>query len=134
RAGPEAERSAGAMAEGLGRGENFILWPTGRVWRVGAERIGPARATADILRGAPNANVLLVRTRGVWGSSWTWAILSARPALISRILAGAGWIVANLFFFMPRRQVDITLEVADRAHLPEPRRPALNPSLQQRQK
>lgn len=130
RARTEAERSVGAIAEGLGCGENFILWPAGRVWHVGAERIGPARATADILRGAPNANVLLVRTRGVWGSSWTWAMLSARPALIRRILAGAGWIVANLLFFMPRRQVDITLEVADRARLPEPRREVLNPWLE----
>jgi long-chain-fatty-acid--[acyl-carrier-protein] ligase len=130
RARTETERSVNAITEGLGRGENFILWPAGRVWRIGAERVGPARATADILRGAPNTNVLLVRTRGVWGSSWTWAMLSARPKLISRILAGAGWILANLFFFMPRRQVDITLQVAERARLPEPRRDVLNPWLE----
>src|SRR5262249_8018780 len=36
-----------------------------------------------------------------------------------------------LLFFMPRRQVDMTLEVVDRSHLPEPRREVLNPWLEE---
>src|SRR5947209_15573362 len=49
RARDDVERAVGAIAAGLGRGESFILWPAGRVWRHGVERIGPARAAADIL-------------------------------------------------------------------------------------
>jgi acyl-CoA synthetase (AMP-forming)/AMP-acid ligase II/acyl carrier protein len=127
----EAERSVAAIAAGLEGGANFIMWPAGRVWRDGLERIGPARAAADILRSVSGAQVLLVRTRGVWGSSWSWAQLSARPKLVRCMLAGLGWILANLLFFVPRRRVDITLEVVDRARLPEPRREALNPWLEQ---
>jgi long-chain-fatty-acid--[acyl-carrier-protein] ligase len=131
RARKKAEQSIAAVTAGLARGERFIVWPAGRVWREGAERIGPARAAADILRAQPECNVLLVRTRGVWGSSWTWAQLAARPALIRLMLAGVGWLLANLLFFMPRRPVEITLEVADRGRMPEARREVLNPWLEQ---
>jgi long-chain-fatty-acid--[acyl-carrier-protein] ligase len=131
RARSEAEQAVAAIAAGLARGERFILWPAGRVWRDGVERIGPARAAADILRSLPESQVLLVRTRGVWGSSWTWAQLSVRPPLIQLLLAGLGWLLGNLLLFMPRRRVEITLEVADHAQLPEPRRETLNPWLEQ---
>ena len=123
----QAEGAIAAVSDGLRRSERFILWPAGRVWRAGLERIGSARAAADILRAAPNAHVLLVRSRGVWGSSWTWAQLGARPPLSRLLAAGLGWILANLLFFMPRRRVEITLEAADRAGMPEPRWDKLNP-------
>src|SRR5437588_6926718 len=69
RAREQTEGAVKGVAEGLKRGENFTLWPAGHVERAGVERIGAARAAADILRQAPEANVLLIRTRGVWGSS-----------------------------------------------------------------
>jgi long-chain-fatty-acid--[acyl-carrier-protein] ligase len=131
RARTEAEEAIAAIADGLRRGERFILWPAGRVWRDGVERIGPARAAADIVRSLPECQILLVRSRGVWGSSWTWAQLGARPPLIRLIVAGLGWILANLLFFLPRRRVEITLEAADRTRMPEPRRELLNPWLEQ---
>jgi long-chain-fatty-acid--[acyl-carrier-protein] ligase len=131
RARKKAEQSIAAVTAGLARGERFIVWPAGRVWREGVERIGPARAAADILRAQPECNVLLVRTRGVWGSSWTWAQLAARPSLIRLMLAGMGWLLVNLLSFMPRRPVEITLEVADRGRMPEPRREVLSPWLEQ---
>jgi long-chain-fatty-acid--[acyl-carrier-protein] ligase len=131
RARDEAEQAVAAIVTGLGRGERFILWPAGRVWRDGVERIGPARAAADILRSFPEAHVVLVRTRGVWGSSWTWAQLGKRPPLARLILAGVVWLVANGLVFMPRRRVKITLEVVDRGRLPEPRLEVLNPWLEE---
>jgi long-chain-fatty-acid--[acyl-carrier-protein] ligase len=131
RARAEAEQAVAAIVTGLGRGERFILWPAGRVWRDGVERIGPARAAADILRASPYSNVVLVRSRGIWGSSWTWAQLGERPPLVRLMLAGLGWLLANGLFFMPRRRVEITIEVADRSRLPEPRRELLNPWLEQ---
>src|SRR5437660_12642413 len=131
RAQAHAEKAVQSIAAGLQAGQGFSLWPAGRVWRDGLERIGPARSAADILRQVPEASVLLVRTRGLWGSSWTWARLSARPPLIRRMLAGVGWILANLLFFMPRRRVDMTLEVVERSRLPGPRREVLNPWLEE---
>ena len=51
--------------------------------------------------------------------------------MIRLILAGLGWVLANLLLFMPRRRVEITLEAADRSRLPAPRRETLNPWLDQ---
>jgi long-chain-fatty-acid--[acyl-carrier-protein] ligase len=130
RARSEAEEAIAAIVAGLGRGECFILWPAGRVWRDGLEHIGPARSAADILRARPGTGVLLVRSRGVWGSSWTWAQLGKRPYQAWLMLAGLGWLLVNGLFFMPRRRVEITLELVEPGRLPEPRREIFNPWLE----
>jgi long-chain-fatty-acid--[acyl-carrier-protein] ligase len=121
------EEALSGIIEGLHRGENHILWPAGRVERNGSEVLGGARALADVLKAAPEANVLLVRTRGVWGSSFTFAPTNNVPDLRGSLLRGVGWLFANLLFFMPRRPVDITVEVVDRKKLPEPTRERINP-------
>jgi long-chain-fatty-acid--[acyl-carrier-protein] ligase len=131
RARGEAENAVAAIVEGLKRGERFILWPAGRVWREGRERIGPARAAADILRSAPATQVVLVRTRGVWGSSWTWAQVDKRPPMARLILEGLGWLLASGLLFLPRRRVQITVEPVDPSRLPPPRREMLNPWLEE---
>ena len=128
------ERTEQAIAEviaGLRRGENFILWPAGRAQRDGTERLGGARAAADILRAVPEANVVLVRTRGVWGSSLSYAYTGTAPPLGRRLLQGLGLLLANFLFFMPRRQVNIAIEPIDRQRLPELHRDSLNPWLEE---
>src|SRR5258708_24012838 len=62
RARKHAEKAVQSIAAGLKAGQSFSLWPAGRVWREGLERIGPARSAADILRQVPEAQGLLVRT------------------------------------------------------------------------
>jgi long-chain-fatty-acid--[acyl-carrier-protein] ligase len=135
RASAEARARAGealsGIVDGLKRGENHILWPAGRVERNGSEILGGARSAAEVLRAVPEANVVLVRTRGVWGSSFTYAPTAATPSQGSAALWGLGWLLANLLFFMPRRPVDITVEVVDRRKLPEPRREKINPWLEE---
>src|SRR4051794_2959692 len=70
----KAEQAVHEVIEGLKRGETHIMWPAGHVYRQeGRENLGGARALTDILRAVPNLNVVLVRTRGVWGSSFTFA-------------------------------------------------------------
>src|SRR5207247_115139 len=61
------------VIDALKAGQNVILWPSGRLSRNGAEHIGAARTLADVLRAVPEANVVLVRTRGLWGSSFSYA-------------------------------------------------------------
>jgi long-chain-fatty-acid--[acyl-carrier-protein] ligase len=127
----EARARAGQAIEGviaaLKAGDNVILWPSGRLTRTGSEHIGPARTLADVLRAVPEAQVVLIRTRGLWGSSFSCARTGQRPPLGGRLLRGAGLLLANLLFFAPRRNVSLTLEHVDRARLPEPRREVLNP-------
>jgi acyl-CoA synthetase (AMP-forming)/AMP-acid ligase II/1-acyl-sn-glycerol-3-phosphate acyltransferase/acyl carrier protein len=126
-----AEQALGRVAEALRRGDNVLLWPAGKITRNGAESLGSARAAADTLQQVPEANVVLVRTRGVWGSSFSRAFLGKTPGLGGRLLAGIGWLFANLFVLMPRRRVDVTVRRLRREELPELTREKLNPWLEQ---
>ena len=120
------EQAVIEVIEGLRRGENFVLWPAGRVQRDGVERLGAAGALTDILRAVPDADVVLVRTRGVWGSSFTYARTGHTPRLGRCFRNGLLWLAANLLFFMPRRRVDITIEPLERDKLPELERDPVN--------
>jgi long-chain-fatty-acid--[acyl-carrier-protein] ligase len=124
------EQAIEEVIGGLRRGENYLVWPAGRAERDGLERLGGARATADILRAMPNASVILARTRGIWGSSFSYAYTGQSPPLGKRLLQGLGLLLANLIVFMPRRRVQITFERIDRDHLPDLRRETINPWLE----
>jgi long-chain-fatty-acid--[acyl-carrier-protein] ligase len=127
RARARAEEAIQGAIDALRRGENVILWPSGRTQRgSGVEMLGGVRAVTDILRAVPQAQVVLVRTRGVWGSRLSWAYTGDFPNLTGRLLQSVGLLLANLLFFMPRRQVDITAEPIDRARLPELERLTVN--------
>ena len=115
-----------AVAAGLQRGDSFLIYPAGRIQRGNSEVIGAARAAADLLQRCPQVNVVLVRTRGLWGSMFSFAQKRQRPNLGRCFLKGLGWLLANLFLFMPRREVTITIEVVPRDRLPDQSRETLN--------
>src|SRR5580704_667773 len=124
------EKAIAEVIDGLKKGENHILWPSGYLWRDGQERLGGAQAVTEILRAVPGANVVLVRTRGVWGSMFSFAQTGSRPSVVHCLRVGAGVLLSNLLFLTPRRQVDITVERIDRSKLPELGRDTLNPWLE----
>src|SRR5215218_10127149 len=105
------------------------MWPSGRLQRTGVDRLGAARTLAEVLRDVPEAKLVLLRTTGLWGSRFSYAFTGKSPPLLQRLLQGAGWLLLNLIFFAPRRQVDLTLEYVDRASLPGTEREKLNPYL-----
>jgi long-chain-fatty-acid--[acyl-carrier-protein] ligase len=113
-----AEQVVGEIVAGLRKGGDYILWPAGHIQRDGAERLRAARALTDILKAAPEATLVRIRTRGVWGSMFSYARTGSRPHIMSRLFAGACRLLCNLIFFTPRRNVDITVEVVDRSQLP----------------
>lgn len=122
-----AERAIEAVVAGLNEGRNHILWPAGRVQRRDRESLGAARSLAEILRQAPEAEVVAVRTRGLRGSMFTFARTGAKPNLVRCLLKGAGILLANLLFFTPRRRVRITVRRIARSELPELTREKINP-------
>jgi long-chain-fatty-acid--[acyl-carrier-protein] ligase len=131
-ASARAREAVAGVIEGLRKGDNVILWPAGHLQQGGSERLGGARTAADVLQEVSQARVVLVRTRGVYGSSFSYAFTGQHPHMGRRVLAGLGWILANLFAFMPRRRVDIILEPVEPGQLPEPRREVLNPWIEER--
>jgi long-chain-fatty-acid--[acyl-carrier-protein] ligase len=119
-----AEEAVGEVIATLRAGVNVILWPSGRLSRDGSEHLGGARAAADVLAAVPNATVVLARTRGLYGSMFSWA--DGPPSLIGGFFRGLGMWAANLFLFAPRRRVTVTLEAFTTGQRPQPTREALN--------
>ncbi len=124
----KAQQAILTVVDELSAGKNHILWPAGRVYRnVGKESLGAARSLTEILQAAPNAEVIVIRTRGVWGSMLSYARTGHQPNLPLCLLRGAGILLANLIFFTPRRHIEMTVERIDRTKLPELKREKINP-------
>jgi len=119
-----AEQAVGEIVSALKRGENIILWPSGRLSRDGAERLGGARTAADVLAAVPNVTVVLLRTRGLWGSRFSFA--DEEPFVLHALFTGIALWASNLFFFAPRRKVTMTLEAFTTEQRPEPTREGVN--------
>ncbi len=123
----QTQQSIDAVIEGLKRGENFILWPSGHVQRQPYESLGAARSLSDIVNAVPTVQLVAVRTRGLWGSSFSFAFTGGQPNLVKALLRGIGVIIANLIFFAPRRTVELTIERFSPADLPGSSREHINP-------
>ncbi len=127
----EAIATLDAVAAALNRGDSFLLYPAGRLTRTGIEVVGPTRAAADLLGRCPQANIVLVRTIGLWGSMFGCARTGGSPGLTKTFLSAVGWLLASLVLFLPERHVEIQIEVIDRSRLPGTDRKELNPFLEQ---
>lgn len=106
----KAERSLEAIAEGLKRGEHFVLYPGGRLKATGKEILAGASAAHALVQECPEAHIVLVRTRGLWGSSFSRSILGRSPDLWKTILHGIKTLLKNGIFFCPRRTVEIDID------------------------
>lgn len=96
----------------LKRGDNFLLYPAGRTKLTAYEAIGGASALHRILQEAPDANIVLVRIKGLWGSGFSRAIVNQAPSVKQILLNALKIIFKNLIFFTPRRDVTIEFELA----------------------
>ncbi|MBY0512475.1 MAG: AMP-binding protein [Gemmataceae bacterium] len=122
-----AQGSVNAAIEALKAGDSVILWPSGRLMRHGVEHVGGTRAVADILAAVPGVTVVLARTRGLWGSMFSYAPYTTTKLSLGRLVGrGLALWAANLFLFAPRRRVTVTLEPFTRGQRPEPNRDAIN--------
>ncbi len=119
-----------AVVARIGRGDSFLIYPSGRLQRGNAEVVGSARAVHELLSRCPDLNVVLVRTCGLWGSSFGCAATGAPPSLVPTILGNLGWALAALLVFLPRRKVTIHVEVLPRGTLPKKSREETNAFLE----
>jgi len=108
--GPSAkakiEKALDETIEGLKQGDNLLLWPAGRVYHGYKESLGANSSVERILKSCPGVRVVLVRTRGLWGSGFSWAG-GSQPLVVPVLLKGALQLFASLIFFSPRRKVAI---------------------------
>lgn len=119
-----------AVVERLHQGDCMLIYPSGRLQRSNGELVGAARAVHEIVSRCPDINIVLVRTRGVWGSMFSCAATGEPPKLAIQVRKAIGWVLASLFFFLPRRQVHMHVEVVKPTDLPTQSKEAFNTHLQ----
>lgn len=111
----EMEKVLNATLQDVQQGANLLLYPAGRTMRTQREELGSNSAVASILKAAPDARIVLLRTTGLWGSSFGEA--PGKSPNVGQILKrGLLQILANFIIFTPRRAV--TLEFYEATDFP----------------
>jgi len=103
-----ADKVFETIIEDLKQKQNFLIYPAGKTKHQAREVIG-ASGVHRIIQSVPEANIVLVRTTGLWGSRFSRALTAGRapPTMFETIFWGMKKALQNLIFFMPRRNVTI---------------------------
>lgn len=96
----------------LALGDNFLIYPAGKVKLTPQEIIGGASGVHQIIQAVPEANIVLVRVKGLWGSIFSAYPGSTPGDLAATLLFGIKCCLKNLLFFTPRREIIIELAPA----------------------
>ena len=70
------------ICQGLRNGENFVMSPAGRLKLTGVESLGGSSWAHRILHDVSEANIVLVRYDGLWGSIFSRAITGQSPDIL----------------------------------------------------
>ena len=108
----KSEQMIEKVIKELRGGQNFLIYPAGKTKQSKYETIGGASGVPQILNAVPEANVVLVRVKGLWGSSFSRAITGAPAPMFATIFQGMKYVFKNLLFFTPKRQVVLEFEPA----------------------
>ena len=96
--------------QAIQNGENMIIYPAGSLMRDNQHTIGGASGVHYLIQNYPDIKVVLVRSRGMWGSIGGTAYsggVSPKPVpMIKRCIK---ILLKNLIFFAPRRNVELEL-------------------------
>ncbi len=111
----EVDAAAQTCIDTLNSGGNVLFYPSGHIYRTRYENLRGNSGAHDILRAAPDARVVLVRTTGLWGSALSLAS-GEFPDLGGLVRQRAFDLLRSYVLFMPRRKV--TLEFAEPRDLP----------------
>lgn len=105
----KSDEMVNVVVDGLKHKENFLIYPAGKTKSTGLESIGGASAVQKIIHDVPEVNVVLVRIKGLWGSSFSRAFLGKAPPILPTLAASFKHLLKNLIFFSPRRDVIVEL-------------------------
>lgn len=115
------------VIQGLQQGDNILLYPGGRLMQGPTEELGANSAVWQIISRVPEVQIVLLRTTGLWGSSFSRA--EGIPALGDNLKKQLVNLLASGLFFMPKRSVHIEIaEATDLDHYND--KMALNKSLE----
>lgn len=100
------------VIKGLSQGQNFFLFPAGKVKNSPQETIGVNSVAYQILNKSPQTTIVLIRIKGLWGSSFSRALNEKMPSFFHVLFLSIGFLLKNLFFFGPRRSIILEMEAA----------------------
>lgn len=103
------------LTHSLEQGDNLLVYPAGRIYRTAEESLRSSSAVDRLVKSVPNAQVVLVRTTGLWGSQFSRARGDV-PHFFAVLLRMMPLLVINGLFFMPKRRV--TVELVEAKDLP----------------
>lgn len=95
----------------LNSGKNVLIYPGGGLKTEGYEVVGGNSGIQTILSRCPDVNLVLIRTVGLWGSSYSTALTGESPHFSKRTLENFKIVLKNFLFFTPKREVTIECEV-----------------------
>lgn len=108
----KSEKVIQTVIDDIKKGDNFLIYPAGRTKQTNREIVGGASAVQRIIKEAPETNIVLVRTKGLWGSSFSRALTGKAPSLFPTLLKNLKYVLKNGIFFTPRRKVILEFEPA----------------------
>ncbi len=129
--GKELAKTFEKIAEEISLGENYIIYPSGKLKRSGLELLGGASFVYNLLHEKLDIPVVLVRTTGLWGSSFSVAQTGETPHFQTVLKRCLSVIFKNGFFFVPKREVLVQFELAGRELPKEDSRLIFNKYLEQ---
>ncbi len=103
----KGEKALQTITTDLRKGDHFLIYPGGRLKQTAIEEIGSNSAVHRIINEVPEANIVLVRIKGLWGSSFSRALTGKTPPMMQTVYHGLKVILKNLIFFTPKREVTI---------------------------
>ncbi len=104
----EVARGLELVRRSLEVGANVLLYPGGRLAREPEERLGRNGAVERLLKAVPDARVVLVRQRGLWGSSFSWGF-GREPHVLGNLPMQLAALAAAGIVGLPRRRVVLEL-------------------------
>ncbi len=110
-----AERALATISEGLKKGDRFLIYPSGTTKFQAKEVVGGAFGVHKLVAENPDIPIVLVRITGLWGSGFSRAPTNGGQPYTKQTLKNAPWIaLKNFLFFIPKREVEVEFEVADK--------------------
>lgn len=102
-----ADEAFDEVVQGLKLGDNFLVYPAGKLKSTEKESIGGASGTFKILQQNPDINIVLVRTLGLWGSTFSKGWDGKPVVFMTAVLNAIKAVLMNGFFFLPKRKVSV---------------------------
>ncbi|MEM1283729.1 MAG: phosphopantetheine-binding protein [Chlamydiota bacterium] len=101
----EIEEGIQEIISGLKQGENYLIYPSGQCKDSNLEVIAGSSTVYNIVKSCPDVNIVLIRIKGLFGSSFSRYWEGRTPSVGSVLFHSIPYVIKNFIFFTPKRDV-----------------------------